>query len=108
MNAVHFDTHPNDGGDWECQCARCGSSLMWEDCYGCAGEGLRGHDCGEDTCCCLDPEDNVECSNCGGSGGHYDCVSGREWCTANPMMGREDITSGRVEWYPVNRKDAGS
>ena len=30
----------------------------WVDCWQCGGEGWFGHDCGEDTCCCLDPEDN--------------------------------------------------
>ena len=43
-----------------------------ECCWSCHGEG-GFHDCGEDTCCCADPED-VEsddwcwCDECGGSG----------------------------------------
>ncbi len=41
----------------EPMCARCGSSATWEDCDNCEG-GFSYHDCGEDTCCCLYPEDN--------------------------------------------------
>lgn len=40
----------------------------WVDCWNCI-EGLTGHDCGEDTCCCLHPEDNVVCDICNGEGG---------------------------------------
>ncbi len=41
-------------------------------CDECLGEG-GWHDCGEDTCCCLDPEDRtsldwIVCGVCGGSG----------------------------------------
>jgi len=38
------------------------------ECPNCGGEGVDGHDCGEDTCVCLDKSDNVECWMCGGSG----------------------------------------
>lgn len=55
-------------------CPKCGSSMMWEDCDQC-DEGYSHHDCGEDTCCCLDPYDNVTCDTCGGTGGIYVCVS---------------------------------
>lgn len=41
-------------------------------CQTCGGDGGY-HDCGEDTCCCLDPggsddEDWIVCEECGGSG----------------------------------------
>lgn len=39
-----------------------------EDCPNCAGTGFSSHECGEDTCCCLHPEDNVICDWCGGKG----------------------------------------
>jgi hypothetical protein len=40
-----------------------------EDCWACGGEGYY-HDCGEDTCCCLNPEedDMFPCEECGGKG----------------------------------------
>lgn len=40
-----------------------------EECWACNGEGYY-HDCGEDTCCCLDPEtdDLHPCQECGGKG----------------------------------------
>lgn len=39
----------------------------FEDCYVCGGCGEIPHDCGEDTCCCLNPEDEI-CNNCDGDG----------------------------------------
>lgn len=41
----------------------------WETCPDCAGEGMNGHDCGEDTCCCRYPEENMPCQTCDGAGG---------------------------------------
>jgi hypothetical protein len=38
-----------------------------ETCYRCHGEG-GWHDCGEDTCCCLDPHVNEICKVCDGEG----------------------------------------
>lgn len=40
----------------------------YEPCEECGGEGVIGHDCGEDICCCADPTDNIDCQNCGGYG----------------------------------------
>lgn len=52
----------------------------WQDCYVCDGEGTI-HDCGEDTCSCLDPEtqDRVECYECNGEGGwwKHECTAAR-------------------------------
>lgn len=44
----------------------------WEDCYDCAGDGAV-HDCGEDCCCCADPDGdlNEDCDTCGGKGGWW-------------------------------------
>jgi hypothetical protein len=39
-----------------------------EECWNCGGTGLVGHDCGEDTCMCLQPEENVTCDVCNGDG----------------------------------------
>jgi hypothetical protein len=43
-------------------------------CWNCGGEGYSGHDCGEDCCCCLHPEDNVRCDICNGKGGWLICL----------------------------------
>lgn len=42
----------------------------WVECWQCGGDGYFGHDCGEDVCCCLYPEDNEVCDICGGDGGY--------------------------------------
>jgi hypothetical protein len=49
----------DDPYDWEYE----------EVCGSCYGEGYY-HDCGEDTCCCADPDDDElwACDECGGSG----------------------------------------
>lgn len=74
----------------EPSCARCGSSMTWVDCWNCE-DGYSHHDCGEDTCCCLYPEDNVTCDICRGRGGWWVCLSSENWCQDNPMPGYEDI-----------------
>lgn len=42
----------------------------WVVCQNCNGTGAY-HDCGEDCCCCADPEPNVVCEECDGEGGWY-------------------------------------
>lgn len=93
------DFPPIDGHDYECQCARCGSSCEYVRCEMCGGEGLDGHDCGEDICCCLHPEDNVDCDTCKGHGGWYQCLSTAAFCEGNPSPGRAHIKRGQIEWY---------
>ena len=48
------------------------SERAWVDCWQCGGEGyLEGTcTCGEDTCCCLDPEPET-CDICHGDGGWW-------------------------------------
>lgn len=53
-------------------CSRCGGEKDWEDCWNCE-DGFSGHDCGEDCCCCIDPEENVVCDICRGEGGFFVC-----------------------------------
>lgn len=97
---VIADHPPQDGRQWECQCARCGSEMEWKTCDGC-DDGFSHHDCGEDTCCCLDPDNNITCQACEGDGGWQMCLARAEWCWANPMPGREAISDGQVEWYTL-------
>ena len=53
-------------------CKNCGTEKRWRGCWNC-DEGFSHHDCGEDCCCCLDPEDNVTCDICDGNGGFLVC-----------------------------------
>jgi hypothetical protein len=60
---------------WEAEpaCPECEAELEWIECEQCNGEGVSGHDCGEDCCACLDPEDNDPCDMCRAIGGWYWC-----------------------------------
>jgi hypothetical protein len=53
-------------------CDTCGTLLEWEDCEYCC-DGYAGHDCGEDSCCCEFPDDNVLCDVCRGDAGWWSC-----------------------------------
>ena len=98
---VIADHPPSDGREWDCQCARCGSSCDWTECPDCAGEGYSHHDCMDDCCACLHPENNVPCSACYGFGGWYSCLSSSEFCLANPLPGREATRRESIEWFVV-------
>lgn len=58
-------------------CNRCKCcEVVYEECENCGGDGVTSHDCGEDTCCCLYPEDNVACDICLGTGCFEVCIGG--------------------------------
>ena len=59
-------------------CGTCGAEMEWDECETCGGDGSGGHDCGEDTCCCLYPVDNVPCSICAGEGGWWSCPDSKQ------------------------------
>ena len=64
-------------------CAK-GHQMEWIECEQCGGEGLsEEHDCGEDTCACLEPEPNVDCDVCDGDGGWWHC----ETCYKQKLKG---------------------
>lgn len=103
-DTCYINHHPDKntpGYEWDCQCARCGSSVIGEPCDNCGGEGVCGHDCGEDCCCCMYPEDNVPCDECGGDGMYYVCMSTQDFCKNNPLPGREHIERRAIEWFEV-------
>jgi hypothetical protein len=71
----------------EAQCKHCHADAVWVECEDCGGSGYTHHDCGEDTCCCLNPEDNVECDTCDGEGGWYNCQNCDKWnCTCEEYI----------------------
>lgn len=47
----------------------------WCECWQCGAAGVYGHDCGEDCCVCLYPEDNERCDICNGAGGWWRCYT---------------------------------
>ena len=85
------------GKEIDCQCARCGSSCEWVDCWnGCEEGYLNNHD--------LDPlwyhdEYDQPCDVCECRGGWHVCISGDEWCQAHPLTGREAVNRGEIEWF---------
>lgn len=75
-------------------CKVCGSDVEWVDCWQCGGEGYGDefHDCGEDCCCCLDPEPG-ECPGCHGRGGYLECLNAeRHHTEADPLGVRGGAT----------------
>lgn len=40
----------------------------YRECEQCGGTGYCGHECGEDTCNCPEPEENEVCDVCDGLG----------------------------------------
>jgi hypothetical protein len=58
-------TPPGDDVEHPCDCED-----GWITCWSCGGEGDY-HDCGEDCCCCAEPEfdERVDCQECHGRGG---------------------------------------
>lgn len=79
---------------WDCQCARCGSSLDFELCDHCGGDGYYEEDDDEWFGTFYD-----DCPGCRGKGSFPVCLSSRKYCEANPLEGRESISSGTPEWF---------
>lgn len=82
---------PGRPGSEDCQCARCGSSCGWQNCWNCGGTG-EIEDTSDWTLGGL-IEEYDRCDHCEGYGGWHYCLSGRAWCEANPLPAREHITS---------------
>jgi hypothetical protein len=66
----------------------------------CGGDGYFEHDCFDDSCCCLDPEDDT-CHYCDGGGSIPICLSSPEWCEAHPLPGRENTPRNTPEYFVV-------
>lgn len=56
-------------------CRICGADMHRVACWSCLGEG-GFHDCGDDTCCCLDKDEITEdCPECNGVGSYSECTA---------------------------------
>lgn len=104
IGPVPPDSFYKHGIEIDFQCARCGSSIESEHCDQCE-DGFCDHDCGEDCCCCAEPELNVPCEYCDGTGVWRRCISLPEWCEANPLPGRENVQRGQIEWLTINEQE---
>ena len=62
-------TDSNQDDDYFC---KCGLEKVMESCHACFGEG-GFHNCGDDTCVCLDKSANVMCEECDGTGEYPVC-----------------------------------
>lgn len=60
--------------DDEDYCRICGAPMERVSCWHCLGEG-GFQDCGEDCCCCLEPELNEGCQECGSRGTYLECTA---------------------------------
>lgn len=74
------------------QCARCGSSVAWEVCDRCGGDGY-----GEEIWSDIGVMARVPCDTCQGECGWFRCLSSPAFCEANPLPGREHVTSAAAE-----------
>lgn len=95
-NTMIADRPPNDGREWDAQCARCGSSCAFSACPTCGGDGFT-----EDDDALYGDNRPVHCGDCRGAGGFVDCGSDAAYCEAHPSKGREGIERGAVEWFVV-------
>ena len=102
------DFPPRDGKEYDCQCARCGSSCDSQDCWNCE-DGSLGSDCCDDLChggeCIHGDSGFIPCDVCRGHGHWFSCLSSPEWCEANPLPGRENIARGKIEWFCIERTE---
>lgn len=97
MNDTFIGPHPpNDGRDWDCCCARCGSTVTFERCDSCGGDGVV--EVYEEDPLNNDPGDVEGCETCSGAGGWRTCLASAEWCEANPRRSRIH-ERGVIEWW---------
>jgi len=59
-------------------CKRCQCEAEWRDCPECDEDGFTHHECGEDTCACINKSNNVVCDNCDGATGFWICPKCRK------------------------------
>lgn len=68
-------------------CRKHQCNLLLQDCQNCE-DGYSHHDCGEDSCACADPENNIVCDWCDG-----ECSS--KWC---PKSTEQNPCNPETDW----------
>ncbi len=92
------DNPPSDGKQYDCQCARCGSSVDFEPCGACGGDGqTQPGELYEEDPLWYDMDSTAPCHQCGGQGS----LSSPEYCESHPLPGREAIKRDSIEWFEV-------
>jgi hypothetical protein len=90
------------GDDWECQCARCGSSIQFDPCASCGGDGwTEPGELYEQDPLWYDQNDTEACPDCDGEGSFAICISSRRWCQTHASVGRGKYPRHTVEWFHV-------
>ncbi len=96
------DNPPSDGKQYDCQCARCGSSVDFEPCGACGGDGqTQPGELYEEDPLWYDMDSTAPCHQCGGQGSFGGCMSSPEYCESHPLPGREAIKRDSIEWFEV-------
>lgn len=86
------------------QCARCGGSTEFVDCWNCGGCGeFDEHE--NDPINCGPGEFFEDCDVCRGKGGWERCLNTEEWCQAHPLPGREGVGRGEIERFEVKEPE---
>lgn len=67
-------------------CPNCGSSADFTECERCGGDGFIDDDDGSELYDCEIPDFSL-CPDCWGTGGYWECLSGRDWCEAHSLDG---------------------
>lgn len=88
--------------DWNYQCARCGSSLDFEQCSECGGEGTtQPGELHEYDPLWYDEDDIETCHLCDGQASFPYCCSSYLWCLTHPLPGRIEIPPSTPEWFAM-------
>lgn len=92
--SIIAEVPPDDGREWDCQCARCGSSADHQECTACGGEGYVEEQDDE-----IGDIEYYRCDVCDGHGSWHSCMSSEAYCVGNPIDGRSYIRRGKIEWF---------
>lgn len=102
--SIISENPPNDGRDWDCQCARCGSSMLSESCGACGGDGITGPgELYEQDPLWYSPDDYERCHQCEGEGAWMLCGSSPDYCLLHPIAGRIEIERHTPEWFTFDK-----